>query len=112
MRRIFLFTLVIVWACNYDEIVPETPECSEVFTYEDHTREIISVSCATAGCHVVGGDGPGYYTTFNNISPWLNSDFFEKVIRDNSMPPLGSPELTPDERETLLCWIEADYPEN
>jgi hypothetical protein len=112
MRKILFAFAILAVSCNYDSIVPEQPECGETVTYEMDTREIISLTCATADCHVAGGTGIGDYTSYDNMSAWLNEDFFEKVIRENEMPPVGSPELTPADRETLLCWIEDNYPEN
>lgn len=112
MKKIFFFLALGLWSCNYDEIVPEMPECGETVTYEENTREIIGVNCATAGCHIAGGDGTGDYTSYESMRSWLNEDFFEKVIRTNEMPPVGSPPLSPEDREILLCWIEDNYPEN
>ena len=105
-------TAVGLWACNYDSIIPEMPECGEEVTYQDQTREIIGLHCATAGCHVAGGDGPNIYTTYNGLKTDLELGNVENVIRTDLMPPLGSPDLSPEDRETLLCWIEDGYPEN
>ncbi|MDX1684129.1 MAG: hypothetical protein R3275_02775 [Saprospiraceae bacterium] len=112
MKKLLLLSTLFIWSCNYDEIRPEQAECSEAVTYESHVREIVGLKCATSGCHVPGGDGTGDFTSYESMRTWLNENFFEKVIRDGSMPPAGSPNLTEQERETLLCWIESNYQEN
>jgi hypothetical protein len=111
MKKILFIALLFSMACNYDSIVLEEPECSDVVTYENGVKDIINLTCATAGCHLSGGDGTGDYSTYQKMQVWLTDEFFEKVILDGSMPPAGNPGLTDDERETLQCWIEANYPE-
>lgn len=112
MKKYVLLLLLGFAACNYDSIVVEEPECTETVTYEMGARDIINFSCATVGCHVAGGDGVGDYSSYSSMRSWLTDEFFKKVVLDGSMPPIGSPELTDQDREALQCWIEADYPEN
>lgn len=109
----FFLIVISLWSCNYDTIVPEQPDCAELITYEGHTREIIGVTCASSGCHDGTVSVPGNFTSYDkmkgNFKPGARS--IETQIRSGFMPPFGEPELTPEERETLLCWIEANYPE-
>jgi hypothetical protein len=110
-KWMLFFALIGIFACTSDTIVLVEPDCNDDYTYENGIRDIITVSCASSGCHEPNGDAPGIYTTFESMSSWFGPEGIEKTIRDGSMPPQGSQQLTEEETSALLCWIEAGYPE-
>ena len=96
-----------------------------IATYDENVKFIIDTNCSYAGCHNGQPGTPGVYTTYGGLSGDLeNGRFFNKVVelRDDpvlGMPPdesatnLGGPaNLTEEEFQIILCWIENDYPEN
>ena len=112
MKKMAFLLILALISCNYDSIVIEEPECSDIITYEEGIRDIINFSCATVGCHVAGVPGTGDFSDYQSMKSYLTSGLFKNRIFDGSMPPTGSPQLTDQELESIRCWIEADYPEN
>ncbi len=91
-------------------------------TYTMEIKPIIDRGCALGGCHVNGGDGPGIYTAYENIVPFIEDGSFRRTTLDQKDDPLlgmppkwsnnGAPkELTELELELITCWLENGYPE-
>ena len=60
---------------------------------------------------------PQAASTWSNIRRWLKvvaeRRLWQKIasrVRDRQMPPEDGPELLPDDRQTLLTWIDQDLP--
>lgn len=99
------------------------PEISEpiVATYDASVKPIIDASCAYAGCHNGTPGVPGDYSTYAGLSNDIENGFFYRrvvEIRDDpvlGMPPnraTGPTDLTEEEFQLILCWVENEYPEN
>lgn len=113
MKKVLILLLLgLVIACSSDQIVIQEPECPDEYAYEFNIKEIVDLSCATPGCHVQGGDGPGIYTTYEQLITFLEDGSFEQTIRDGSMPPQGSPQVSDEDMSRLLCWLQEGYPKN
>jgi len=118
--------LTALYACTSDQLVdPNIPVdvCADPVTYDGQIEAIITTYCALSGCHVSGGDGPGDYSTYEGMSPFLNAASFENVVVDlkddpiSGMPPdwdanPGPKDLTDEDFDLVKCWIEQSYPEN
>jgi hypothetical protein len=86
-------------------------------TYWKDTKAIIDARCVS--CHVEGGIGPFALDTWAQVQQW--AQVLAPSIGDLSMPPWPPNEtcntyaddrsLTLAERELLLEWIDAGYPE-
>lgn len=112
--RIKLLPLAILFgalglsSCKYhveSELFPEG--CEEIAspTYTEHVEAIITRSCATPACHGAGGEGPGEFTSFDNLHPALEDGSFEQqVLQDRTMPP--SIPLSDCELELINTWIQ------
>jgi len=104
----FLFIAIGLFGCKYhieSELFPEV--CEEITspTYTEHIEEIITRSCATPACHSPGGDGPGEFTSFENLHPALEDGSFDlRVLQDRDMPP--SIPLSACELELIGKWIQ------
>jgi peroxiredoxin/mono/diheme cytochrome c family protein len=81
-------------------------------TYTQHVAAILDRRCVD--CHHEGQIGPMSLRTYESASAW--SGAIEEAVHDNRMPPwhagpgfgpfANDRRLTPDERKTLLSWIE------
>ncbi len=90
-------------------------------SYDLNIKPILDKSCAVGGCHVNGGDGPGVYTSYDNITPYIEDGSFQKTtIEQKDDPNIGMPpdwsnngvpkDLTDSELELISCWLENGYP--
>jgi len=93
-------------------------------TYEDGIKDILATNCGYDGCHngtsTIGADGN--YNNFEGIISDINDgSFLERVVtrRDNpnsGMPPNyaedGPEDLSSEDFQMILCWIDRGYPEN
>lgn len=86
-------------------------------TYWKDTKPVLDARCVS--CHVAGGIGPFALETWEQVEQW--APILAPSIGDLSMPPWPPSEtcntysddrsLTLAERELLLGWIDAGYPE-
>lgn len=118
-------TLVIICSCTYDNldepIVVPVEFCDTIpATYDLNIRTIVETNCAYTGCHL-SGYAPGDYSTFMGMLSRLEDGNIEdRVItqKDDAnvgMPPnyaSGPQDMTPEELDIFMCWLEAGYPEN
>lgn len=85
-------------------------------TYYADAQPIIEAKCAT--CHQAGDIGPFPLTTYDEIKSFAGS--VRASIELGTMPPWqpddscndydGNIDLTADEQETLLAWLDAELP--
>jgi hypothetical protein len=92
--------------CYYDveeELYP--PSCdTTVTTFSGTINEIIQSRCATPGCHVPGGTGPGDFTTYSGLQPKLQDGSFEsQVLVNKAMPPTGT--LSTCDLNKIQKWV-------
>ncbi len=117
----FLFTAMIASlflqpACTFDELPestgPTVEFCDSInATYDGLVVSIIDTHCAIPDCHVSGGDGPGIYTSFASMEPYLTDDLFKEQVITTREMPIGST-LSSEEFDIIQCWVRAGYPEN
>lgn len=99
------------------------PEEAEeiVATYDDSVKPIIDLTCAYAGCHNGTPGVPGDYSSFDGLIVDIeNGSFFRRVVDSRDDPVLGMPpdrapgptELSPEQFQLILCWVDNGYPEN
>ncbi len=109
--------ILMMWAeAGYPEEAEEV-----VATYDESIKIIIDATCAYSGCHNGTPGVPGDYSSYAGLELDLeNGSFFRRVIDSKDDPVLGMPpdrapgptELTEEELQLILCWVENDYPEN
>lgn len=113
-------------SCTTDKLAEPMPDADCVnyhATYNGDVKAIIDASCAHSGCHIEGGDAPGDFRTYNEMSSYFNDEGIREsviVLRNDpetGMPPnwdtnSGPHDLTDEEFKIIKCWINAGYPEN
>jgi len=86
-------------------------------TWHSAARTIVEAKCAS--CHQPGDIGPFSLTTYDEVLAFETA--VRMSIEDGSMPPwqpseacteyIGNIDLTAEERQTLLEWLDAGAPE-
>lgn len=72
---------------------------------------IIQNSCATVGCHVMGGSGNGLFENYNQVKAKVdNGSFRQRVIVTKDMPP-SSP-LSDCQIQHITKWLDNGAPNN
>lgn len=102
-------------ACADEELGGSTPATAAVTYYAD-AKAIIDARCAT--CHRAGDIAPFPLTTFDEVSALAEP--VRASIEAGTMPPwqpsdecnsyLDSIDLTADEKQTLLAWLDDGAP--
>ena len=113
-KTIFILFILALSSCyndNEEELYgPVSCDVSNV-TYSNDVTVIIYSSCATTGCHVSGGTGPGDFTTYNDLKASVDNGSFEtRVLVQKTMPP--STPLSDCDLEILQAWIEGGALQN
>ncbi len=113
MKRIWVFTVVILTSmffigCYYDvasELYPdENCNTPAVVDYATNVKALIDSRCATSGCHVAGGSGPGDFTVASTaIAGGQDGSIEARSIVQKDMPP--SQPLSNCEIALLEAWI-------
>ncbi|HET6225312.1 MAG TPA: choice-of-anchor J domain-containing protein [Bacteroidia bacterium] len=87
-------------------------DCDKI-TYSKDIQPIIKGSCATIGCHVPNGSGPGDYTNFEAVKTAAdNGELKKRVIDGNpSFMPTGG-KLDDAALDKINCWLNAGAPNN
>jgi hypothetical protein len=119
MRSLILSSILLavlaLSGCYYDKEELLYPgECNPgdatVAGYWTSTvQPLIQARCASAGCHVSGGTGPGDFTQYANVKARVDDGRFQQVVLvQGSMPPSGS--LPACDQQKLQAWINAGAP--
>lgn len=117
--------LSIELSCSSDKLPePEAPDFCDTLqvSYNLQVKEIIDANCATPICHRAGTVVPGDYTSYSSLKPFLTEQEFKRFVVDlRNDPDLGMPpnwdtnpgpkDLTQDEFDIIICWIENGYQE-
>ncbi len=110
MKKTTIFILVILalYSCyndNEEELYgPVSCDVSNV-TYTNDVIAIINNSCATTGCHLSGGTGPGNFTEYDQLKLVVDNGKFEnRVLIQKTMPP--STPLSDCDLQILQTWLD------
>jgi hypothetical protein len=89
------------------DCTPQFPDMN--ITYDNYVKNILSQYCIT--CHQGGNSqGPGNFTSYNGVKPYLGS-FHVRVIQDRADMPQGTAPLPKSIRDSLNIWINNCAPE-
>ncbi len=114
-----LFPMLLSLSCSSDseEVENEGESVEQGPTYHRDAKVILDARCAT--CHQDGDIGPFPLTTHEEVMAFATA--VRASIENDTMPPwkpddacnayIGNIDLTADERETLLTWLDAGGPE-
>lgn len=80
------------------------PEKRRAVDFRRDVAPILAAKCATQACHA---GGPGVFSKFIHPGQARTSPLVRSVLgQGKPMPPGGSPPLTPDEKRTIIEWID------
>ena len=106
----------LVGSCYYDneedlyELWNAQNNCDTIdVSFSEDIQPIMASHCATPGCHVPGGSGPGIFQTYEQISSVAGGIRF-RAVEVGDMPPSGP--LSPCNQNLILAWIRAGAPDN
>lgn len=113
--HMIILAAVALSGCYYDneeELYPGSAVCETTsVTWTSTVQPLIQARCATSGCHVSGGFGPGDFSQYTNVKSVVDNGRFQaEVIQAGSMPPSGR--LNACDIQKLLVWIDAGAPNN
>jgi uncharacterized membrane protein len=109
MKNIFLlliFVILVAVSCKKNEAY--TPTCgSTVPSFATNVKAIITTNCAKSNCHSANGP-QSPFTSYIQIKS-AASGIRGNIISGN-MPKTGS--LTTEEKNMIVCWIDAGAANN
>jgi hypothetical protein len=113
MKSIRVFAVIILssaflMGCYYDvasELYPdENCNTPAVVDYATNVKALIDSRCATSGCHVAGGSGPGDFSVeATTLAAGQDGSIEARSIVQKDMPP--SQPLSNCEIALLEAWI-------
>ena len=108
--------LSLTFACgNDDDDGSSAVDCStRNVSYSGDIVPILDQTCAIPNCHVNGFIN-GDFEFYADLKAQSDNGSLRNQIESGAMPPsdtAGPTELTDDELETFLCWIEDGALEN
>lgn len=101
-------------AGNYAVVVKDSESCTITLnvavprgdtgiSYAADIQSVIASRCATPGCHVAGTSVPSL-TTYSAVA--ARAQNIKLRTTNGSMPPSGSPDLTPQQIQQIACWVD------
>jgi len=116
MKWPLLFTLTIVFvylSCTGDTFDP-VADCDQAPpTYDNEMKAIIDRNCSYSQCHD-GSDPfiPGDYRTYDGMRIHFSGVMEREIVRQDMPPPDAPTELTQEDFDLFICWIQGEFPEN
>jgi len=118
MSRSILVSVPLLFACSGGGAADESSsEAVDGPTYRTDAAPVLQTRCAT--CHQPGDIGPFPLTTYEEVKAVEAA--VRSSLENGTMPPwqpaddcaeyIGNYDLTPDERDLLLAWLDAGAPE-
>lgn len=94
--------LLLVVTCKKEKTF--TPECNGSKSYASDVSPIISSNCAVSGCHATGSsNGPGALTNYSQVN--VAKSRIRTAVANGTMPKNGK--LSDDQKNKIICWIDA-----
>lgn len=118
--KLILFIGLVIGGCT--KMAPEfaindpgqvcTPQFPEMnITYNNYVKNVIARHC-TETCHKGGNSlGPGNFTTYEGVKPYVGDVFYFRVIQDRADMPQGKAPLPKEIRDSLNVWINNCSPQ-
>lgn len=112
--------LVCFSSCTKHQTQPKQELDCSVFSTADNTwdkeiKTIISVSCATPGCHnAISNAGQINLSTYTaTVDAFKNRDMFCALKHEGTCiyMPLGQPKLSDEVIARIECWANENFPE-
>ncbi len=114
-----IFLALVFFACTKNEVdVVPMPTCdgSVEVTYSNHIEPLIRAKCSTGlgpgtGCH------DAWILTYDGLQTAVsNGSLIRTTVLEKTMPKIpndfGIEDLTEEEKNWLVCWVENGAPNN
>ena len=79
-------------------------------SFANDVLPIMQARCATAGCHVSGGNAPFVIEGFGDVQP--RAAAIRARVAGRTMPPAGAPTLTDAQIQTIVAWVDGGAQDN
>ena len=102
-RIVFLFGLLILTSCTYNEITPICKPDEQLFS--DLVQPIIDNNCS--GCHLES-NGRAVLETYDEVIDAVNNHSLIDKILSGEMPYYGSPPLSVSDINIIKNWADCE----
>lgn len=96
--------------CTNTQQVTIEDGVAPVPSFANEVLPIMQARCATAGCHVNGGNAPFVIEGFGDVQP--RAAAIRARVAGRTMPPSGATALTNDQIQTIVDWVDGGSPNN
>lgn len=80
------------------------------FSWADDIQPIVNTNCSYAGCHSANSAVRQPLTNYNEMKSAIENWNLRNRVNNGSMPPAGN--MSEADKQKLLDWIDAGYPNN
>jgi hypothetical protein len=87
-----------------------TTDTTAVLSWSTDIQPIINTNCAFSGCHSANSSVRQPLTTHTEVKSAIENWALRLRVENGSMPPSGN--LAASDKQALLDWIDAGYPDN
>jgi hypothetical protein len=103
-RIIFLFGLLILTSCTYNEITPICEPDEQIFS--DLVQPIIESNCME--CHSESSSQPPVLETYDGVINALNNHSLRERVINREMPPYGETPMSESDIKIIKNWIDCE----
>ena len=101
---IFLFGLVILTSCTYNEITPVCEPDEQMFS--DLVQPIIESNCME--CHSESSSQPPVLETYDGVINALNNHSLRDRVINREMPPDSKPSMSESDINIIKNWADCE----
>ena len=101
---IFLFALLILTSCTYNEITPICEPDEQMFS--DLVQPIIESNCIV--CHAESNNRPAVLETYDGVINALNNHSLRDRVVNQEMPPYGAPPMSESDINIIKNWADCE----
>jgi len=103
-RIVFLFGLLILTSCTYNEITPICKPDEQMFS--DLVQSIIESNCME--CHSESSSQPPVLETYDGVINALNNHSLRDRVVNREMPPYGAPPMSESDINIIKNWADCE----
>ena len=103
-RIIFLFGLLILTSCTYNEITPICEPDEQIFS--DLVQPIIESNCME--CHSESSSQPPVLETYDGVINALNNHSLRDRVINREMPPYGNLPMSESDINIIKNWADCE----
>ena len=103
-RIVFLFGLLILTSCTYNEITPICKPDEQMFS--DLVQPIIESNCME--CHSESSSQPPVLETYDGVINALNNHSLRDRVINREMPPDSKPSMSESDINIIKNWADCE----